>query len=331
MREQFANEVVMKLAGKVSDEELRAIHDTILSVLANYEIAERETALTLYESYVPKFYDVYLAYLKINGRSTGTLKTYNYHLVSFFLHLRRPVNELTAADIYEYLCYLGQKGTVSNRTLDHVRIIINGFLEWAYDEDYISKNPCHTVKPIRFTEKQRQPLTDIELEMVRAACRNTREAAITETMYSTGCRVSELVALKVTDVDLTNRTVTLFGKGSKYRTSFINARAELMLRKYLSEREDNCPALIVTDRKPARPLQKGAYEKMIRELGERAGLGRRLTPHIFRHTFATNLVKRGARVEDVQRLLGHEKISTTMIYTKVDTSDIRRDHERFIV
>lgn len=331
MREQFANEVVMKLAGKVSDAELRMIHDAILSTLSNYEVKERETAVALYESYVPRFYDIYLAYLKINGRSEGTLKTYNYHLVSFFLHLRRPINEITAADIYEYLYYLGQKGTVCNRTLDHVRIIINSFLEWAYDEDYIPKNPCHTVKPIRYTEKQRQPLTDIELEMVRAACRDTREAAITETMYSTGCRVSELAGLKISDVDLANRTVTLFGKGSKYRTSFLNARAELMIRKYLHERDDNCPALIVTNRKPIKPLKKGAYEKLIRELGEHAGLERKLTPHIFRHTFATNLVKRGARIEDVQRLLGHEKISTTMIYTKVDTTDIRRDHERFIV
>lgn len=331
MREQFANEVILKLAGKVSDEDLSVIHDCIMAVLANYEISERETSLALYESFVPKFYEVYLAMLKINGRSIGTIKTYNFHLVNFFLQMGRPVKDITAADIYCYLYSLQQKGTICNRTLDHIRVIINGFMQWAANEGYIEKNPCRSVKPISYTERQRQPLTDMELELVRDACQTVRESAIVETMYSTGCRVTELATLKQTDTDLSSRTVTLFGKGNKYRTSFLNARAELMLRKYLHSRKDDNPALIVTERKPIRPLTKEAYEKIIREIGERAHLSRRLTPHVFRHTFATNLVRRGARLEDVQKLLGHEKPSTTLIYTKIDTSAIRHDHERYII
>lgn len=331
MREQFTNEVIMKLSGKLPDEELRVIHDAIISTLANYDISARETAVALYESFVPKFYEVYLATLRINGRSIGTIKTYNYHLVNFFLQLARPVNDITSADIYAYLYELQKSGKMGNRTVNHVRIIINTFLQWAFEEGYIPRNPCHNIKPIAYTERPRQPLSDMELELVRDACKDEREAAIVETMYSTGCRVSELVGLKRSDVDLAQGTAELFGKGSKYRTAFLNARAILSLQKYLRKRVDDNPALIVTERKPYRPVQKGWYEKMIHELGERARLDRNLTPHIFRHTFATNLLKRGARIEDVQKLLGHEKTSTTLIYAKIDTSALRRDHERYIV
>lgn len=331
MREQFTNEVIAKLSGKIPDNELRTVRDVIMSTLANYEVSERETAIALYESFVPQFYEVYIATLKINGRSMDTIKTYNYHLVNFFLQLRRPLKDVTSADIYEHLFALQEKGTVSNRTLDHVRIIIYTFMQWCCDEGYIDKNPCRTVKPIKFTVKERNPLTDIELELTRDACKDIRESAIVETLYSTGCRVSELINLKKTDVDFATKTVTVLGKGNKYRTTFLNARAEIMLKRYLMSREDDDPALFATTRKPYRKLSKEALEKMIRTIGERANLDRRLTPHILRHTFATNLVKRGARLEDVQKLPGHEKPGTTLIYAKINTESIRHDHERYII
>lgn len=331
MREKFATEVIMKLSGKVSDDDLILIRNSILSVLANYEISERETALALYESFVPKFYEVYLATLKINGRSAGTIEIYNFHLVSFFVQLHRPLPELTSSDIYEYLFMLQSRGTVSNRTLDHIRTIINTFMEWCVAEGYIESNPCRTVRPIKYTEKQREPLTDIELEQVRFCCKDLRESAIVETMYSTGCRVSELVALNRTDVDIQNGTVLVLGKGNKYRTTFLNARARLILSKYLASRNDNCPSLIVTEIEPVHTLGKESYERIIRLIGERANLIKPLTPHILRHTFATNLLKRGARLEDVQKLLGHSKPSTTLIYTKIDTESIRHEHEKFII
>lgn len=331
MKEQFANEVVVKLIGKIPDEELGIIREAIITTLSNYEIDGRETAMALYESFVPKFYEIYLAQLRINGRSLGTIKTYNFHLINFFVQLQCPLNELTQSDIYRYLYWLQQKGSISNRTLDHIRVIINTFLEWSYANEYIPNNPCKNIPPIKYIEKQREPLTDIELELVRDCCKTYREHAIVEVLYSTGCRVSELVDLKVSDIDFNTKAVTILGKGGKYRVSFISARAELMLRKYLSTRNDNNPSLIVTERKPIRALSKVGLEKIIGDIGERAGLKNRLTPHVLRHTFATNLVKRGAKLEDVQKLLGHEKPSTTMIYTKIDMDKIRFEHERYIL
>lgn len=331
MREKVANEIMMRLSGKIPDDELLIIRNAIMSVLSGYEVSERETSVALYESFVPRFYEVYLATLRVNGRSLSTVKTYNYHLVNFFLQLHRPITEVTSADIYRYLCQLQDRGTISNRTLDHVRIIINTFLQWCVDEEYIQRNPCRTIKPIKYSVRERVPLTDIELESARDACVYIRESAIFETLYSTGCRVSELIRLTKEDVSLDNRTVVLFGKGNKYRTSFLNARAELVLRKYLHQRKEDCPSLIVTNRKPCRPMSKESIEKIIRTIGERAKLERNLTPHVLRHTFATNLLRRGASLEDVQRLLGHTDPSTTLIYAKIDTSALRYDHERYII
>ena len=331
MREKFTTEVIVKLSGKIPDDELSLIRETILSSLANYEISERQTALALYESFVPKFYEMYLAILNINGRSIGTIKTYNYHLVNFFLQLDRQLYELTSSDIYRYLLMLQNKGSISNRTLDHIRLIINSFFEWCVNEGYISKNPCRTVKPIKYVTKEREPLTDIELEQVRDSCSDVREAAIVETLYSTGCRISELSQIKKSDVDFTDGSVIVLGKGNKFRKTFLNARATLMLSKYIHMRSDDCEYLFVTARRPYRQIQTTSYERMIKRLGERANLDRPLSPHILRHTFATNLLKRGASIEDVQKLLGHTNPSTTLIYTKIDTSSIRRDHERYII
>lgn len=331
MQEQVANEIIMDLRGKIPFEELAIVKQSILSTLVNYEVTSKETALALYEALIPKYYEIYLVTMKINGRSPDTLKTYNFHLLDFFFNLHRPLKDITSADIYAYLYSVQQRGTVSNRTLDHIRVIINGFLSWCYGEGYLPNNPCKGVKPIKFTVKERQPLTDIELELVREACITERESAIIETMYSTGCRVSELARLNREDVDLKDRSVVLFGKGSKYRTSFLNAKAELKIRKYLKTRSDCCPSLIVSEIKPVRGLKTGTIETIVKDIGERAGLGRNLTPHILRHTFATNLIKRGASLEDVQKLLGHEKPSTTLIYTKINTEAIRRDHERYIL
>lgn len=331
MKEQFANEIVMKLTGRISDDDLKIVRDVIMSSLANYDITERDTEIAVYESFVPRFYEVYLAMLRVNGRSIGTIKTYNYHLVNFFMSLQRPITDITHGDIYTYLLELQMKGTISNRTIDHVRIIINTFLDWCYCEGYIKDNPCKNIKPINYVEKDREPLTDIELEMVRESCNTLRERTIIEVMYSTGCRVSEMVNLKISDVDIRNGEVKLFGKGGKYRTSFLSAKAKLLLNNYLKSRNDDCTSLIVTDRKPIHALQKTSYEKILGEIGERANIKNKLTPHILRHTFATNLLKRGASLEDVQKLLGHEKPSTTLIYTKINMDKVKYEHERYIL
>lgn len=329
--ENFAKEFMTHLNGKVSDDELEVILRELEVFSGNYDIQKKVTALIEYTPQIPECYKVYMISKKIEGLSEETLKTYNLYLKDFFSSINKELTHITTNDIRAYLYTYQQMHGVSNRTMDGRRLVINAFMEWCRTERYIDWNPCSQIRPIKYESKPREPLTGIELELVRDACRTYREKAIIEVFYSTGCRVSEMVNLNLSDVDFAKGEVRLFGKGAKHRISYINARAEVSLKKYLFSRRDENPALFVSDRNPHDRLKKTAIEKIVREIGERSGIGRRVFPHLIRHTTATNALERGMNVAEVQKILGHEKIDTTMIYAKVCQENVKHDHKRYIV
>lgn len=329
--ENFAKEFMVKLDGKISESDMATILQELQVFTSGYDIQKKETSLTAYEPQIPECYKAYMVSKKIEGLSKETLKTYDLYLKDFLLYIRKPVREITANDIRIYLFSYQRENGVSNRTMDGRRLVINTFLEWLRTERYIDWNPCSQIHPIKYESKPREPLTGIELELVRDACRTYREKAIIEVFYSTGCRVSEMVNLSKSDVDFVKGEVKLFGKGAKHRISYINARAEVSLKKYLFSRRDENPALFVSDRKPHDRLKKTAIEKVVREIGERSGIGRRVFPHLIRHTTATDALERGMNVAEVQKILGHEKLDTTMIYAKVCQENVKHDHRRYIV
>lgn len=329
--DNFAKEFLTRLDGKIPEEEMRTILQELQVFASGYDIQKKETALVLYEPQIPQCYKVYMVSKKIEGRSEGTLKTYDLYLRDFLLTVAKPLKEITANDIRAYLYNFQVTRNVSNRSLDGRRLVINTFLQWCTDEGYISHNPCKQIHPIKYEAKLREPLTGVEMELIRDACQTRREKAIIETFYSTGCRVSELAILKKTDVDFRKGEVHLFGKGSKHRISYINAKAEVALKKYLFSRSDGCPALFVTDRNPVRALKKEGIESIVRKIGERSGIERRVYPHLIRHTTATDALERGMNVAEVQKILGHEKLDTTMIYAKVCQDNVKYDHKRYIV
>lgn len=329
--ENFAKEFMAKLDGKISDDEMKIILRELEVFAGNYDISKKETALTPYEPQIHECYKTYMVSKKIEGLSEETLKTYDLYLKDFFYTVAKPLENITTNDIRAYLYQYQQVHNVSNRTMDGKRLVINTFFQWCTDEGYILKNVCKQIHPIKYEAKLREPLTDIEMELLRDACRTTREKAIIETFYSTGCRVSELTRLLITDVDFRKGEVHLFGKGSKHRTSYLNAKAEVSLKKYLNSREDNNPALFVSERKPYQAIKKTSVEKIVRSIGERSGIGRRVFPHLIRHTTATTALERGMNVAEVQRILGHEKLDTTMIYAKVCQENVKYNHKRFVV
>lgn len=192
-------------------------------------------------------------------------------------------------------------------------------------------NPCRQISPIRYEEKPREPLNGIEMELVRYACENQRERAIIETFYSTGCRVTELSNLNICDIDFNTGEVHLFGKGKKHRTSYVNAKSEVALKKYLETRNDSNVALFVSQRKPHQRLKKNAIESIVRQIGERSGINRRLFPHLIRHTTATDAIDRGMDATELQKLLGHADLETTMIYAKISQENVKRSHKKYIV
>lgn len=329
--ENFAKEFMTHLNGKVSDDELAVILRELEVFSGNYDIQKKETALVEYTPQIPECYKVYMISKKIEGLSEETLKTYDLYLKDFFLSINKELTNITTNDIRAYLYTYQQVHGVSNRTMDGKRLVINTFFEWCRDEGYINKNPCKQIHPIKYEAKPREPLTGIELELVRDACKTYREKAIIETLYSTGCRVTELVRLQKTDVDFQKGEVYLFGKGNKHRTSYINAKAEVALKKYLFTRMDDNPALFVSERKPHQGLKKTSIEKIVREIGERSGIGRRVFPHLIRHTTATDALRRGMTLPELQELYGHVKPETTMIYAKTCNESVKYNHRRFIV
>lgn len=331
MEGKFAKEFVSKLNGKLSDNDLKLVLQELELFSYNYDIKDKCTDITVYDDIVPSCYKIYVVSKKIEGLSKETLKIYDIHLKDFFTYIGKPLKEITANDIRVYLYQLQNRRNISNHSLDERRVIINTFLEWCKNEDYISKNPCRQIQPIRYETKQREPLSAIELELVRYNCESIRERALIELFYSTGCRVSEMVNLNIDDIDFTTGEVHLFGKGNKHRTSYLNAKAEVALRKYLATRHDINNALIVSNRSPHQRLSKSGIERIIRLIGDRANIGRNLYPHLIRHTTATDALNRGMSVTEVQKILGHEKLDTTMIYAKVSQDSVKHNHKKYIM
>lgn len=332
--ENFANEFVSKLDGKISDEALRTVLQELQVFASNYDINQRETHVVPYQSNIPDCYRVYMVAKKIEGMSPESMKTYNFYLTDFFEHINRPFEQVTTNDIRIYL-YKTQKRTgISNRTLDGKRLVINTFMDWCWKEGYIPNNPCASIKPIKFEEKPREPLSNMELEIVRDACENYRDKAMIELFYSTGCRLSEMVNLKISDIDFTSKEVHLFGKGSKHRTSYLNAKAEYMLKKYFElerPKESISDSVFVIFRKPYNEMHKESIYARIKAIQKRSGIERSLFPHLLRHTMATDALNRGMNVAEVKEILGHEKLDTTMIYAKISHDSVKFNHKRYIV
>ena len=250
MQEQFVNEFMARVTDLISDADLNIVYKQLMIHVSEYDIRKKSTEVAIYEGYLPECYEVFFVTRKIEGMSMKSLELYNMVLRHFFYCLNKKVEEITTNDIRVYLYKVQQERQLSNATLDSRRTIIHSFLEWAANEQYIGSNPCRSIRPIKYERPKRNPLTAIELEMLRNTCQTIRDAAIIEFLYSTGCRVTEMERADITDVDFAKKEVLLLGKGNKHRISYINARAELALKKYLEIREDDSPALFVSERKP---------------------------------------------------------------------------------
>lgn len=319
------------LAGKMSTEELRLVAAKFDQIAGEYHIAKAETHLAVAgREELSGLIKTYLVVKRMEGLSDKTVEQYLVYLRKFMLSMSKSPAEITANDIRLFLYRYQEETGISNRTLDRVRSIICSFFRWAACEEYIPRSPVETIKAIKFEAKPRRAIGQIDLERLRRACRTPRELAIIEILYSTGCRVSELTGIKISDIDWTTKTVHLLGKGKKHRDSYINAKAEIAIKEYLNGRKHDSIYLLCNDRGGG-AMEKCNVERIMRVLSERAGFDRKITPHVIRHTTATQAVRSGMAVEEIQQLLGHSNISTTMIYTEVSSDGVRRQHERCIV
>ena len=325
--EKLINDVMIKLHGKISNADIKLVENTLRSCLADYNLEKKCTELIVYEG-LPEEYKYYMVSKSIEGRSQGTLDLYKLRLEDMLTTIQKPLRDITTNDLMVYLYKMQEQRKVSDRTLDSCRLIFHAFFAYCFDCGYIPKNPCASISPIHYESKPREPLNDIEMEKLRKACKTSRETAIVETLYSTGCRCSELANLKIEDVNLESRAVKLFGKGKKHRTSYLNARAVIAIQNYLESRNDDCPFLLCSMRRPYKKLDNGGIENIVKNLGARAGI-KDVYPHRIRHTFATDALGHGMNIQELQQLMGHSNTDTTLIYAKVNTN--QQNHNKYII
>lgn len=243
--------------------------------------------------------------------------------------INKPIKEITEADLFMYISMYQKKRSVSNAYLDNIRLVFSSFFGWLNNKGYIPKNPAAGLDPIKTEKRIKKPLSDTELEKLRRKCKIERDLALLEFLYSTGVRVSELVALNRQDIDFNNMDVIVYGKGAKERETYLTAASCMHLKEYLDSRLDNNEALFVSLRSPHERLTVSGVEEILRRLGRQTGI-EKVHPHRFRRTMATNILNKGMPIEEVKEILGHVKLDTTMIYCQVSRENVRHSHRKYM-
>lgn len=300
--------------------------DTIAAILADYRIT-RETGR---EGDLRKRITAFLAAKKIDGLSQKTLKNYREMLGAFAAQADKPAARITADDVREYIGYLANDRGLKDSSINTHINTLRSFFGWLDSEDLIKRNPTRKIKSLKIDRaKSRRPLTQEQLERLRDGCRSYREKALVEFLVSSGCRLGEIVGLRADAVDWQGRSVVVLGKGNKERTVYFSVRAKLMLQEYLAQRKGG-DALFASSRAPYEPMQARGVERILQQIGERAGEARRVHPHLLRHTFASNALNAGMDITIIQHLLGHTDPKTTLIYAELAPRTVKYEYERVV-
>ena len=265
----------------------------------------------------------------IEGCSERTLQYYKVTNEKLLNSIDFPIRKITTEQIRSYLSNYQQINNCSRVTVDNVRRNISSFFSWLEEEDYILKSPMRRIHKIRTKKQVKETLSDESIEKLRDNCKCSRDLAIIDLLYSTGIRVGELVNLNVTDINFEARECVVFGKGDKERRVYFDARSKLHLQNYLKTRNDTNSALFVTLDSPHDRLKISGVEIRIRELGRSLNL-KKVHPHKFRRTMATRAIDKGMPIEQVQRILGHSQIGTTMEYAIVNQNNVKSSHQKLI-
>lgn len=266
---------------------------------------------------------------KIEGCSERTLSYYKTTVEKLLDRITDPIRKVTTDDIREYLASYQGLNDCSKTTIDNIRRNISSFFTWLEEEDYIIKSPMRRIHKIKTTKTVKEVISDEEIEKMRDKCKNLRDLAIIDLLYSTGIRIGELVRLNIDDIDFEERECIVFGKGDKERRVYFDAKTKIHLTDYINSRFDTNPALFVTLDAPYNRLQISGVEIRLRRLGRELGINK-VHPHKFRRTMATRAIDKGMPIEQVQKLLGHSQIDTTMHYAIVNQTNVKVAHRKFI-
>ena len=314
--------IVNEMAEYLSIAQMKKLQEVLLKTFSTGQ-AKKEDAPNA------EYLQLFLEAKQIEGCSDRTIQYYRTTIEHLLGVVETPIRRITTEEIRRYLVEYQKINNCSNVTIDNIRRNISSFFSWLEDEDYILKSPMKRIHKIKTLQQVKETISDEAIEKLRDSCNCSRDLAIIDLLYSTGIRVGELVKLNIADVDFSSRECVVFGKGNKERKVYFDAKAKLHLQNYLDERTDDNPALFVTLDAPYDRLKISGVEIRVRNLGRKLNMDK-IHPHKFRRTMATRAIDKGMPIEQVQKILGHSQIDTTMQYAIVNQNNVKNSHQKYI-
>jgi len=325
-RNTIMEEKIVTILNEMTDylniNQMKKLQETLFSVFSD---RKTETVETSNEEYM----NMFIAAKKIEGCSDRTVQYYSITISHLLNCVSTPIRKINTDEIRSYLVNYQKINNCSNVTVDNVRRNLSSFFSWLEEEDYILKSPMRRIHKIKTKKAVKEVISDEVIEKLRDNCAELRDLAMIDLLYSTGIRVGELVRLNISDLNFEQRECIVFGKGDKERRVYFDAKSKLHLQEYINSRTDDNPALFVTLNAPHKRLKISGVEIRIRSLGRKLGF-EKIHPHKFRRTMATRAIDKGMPIEQVQKILGHSQIDTTMQYAIVNQDNVKTSHRKFI-
>lgn len=325
MKEQIKREVLQQMLKHIDNGQARKLEGILESVLTKYIENQYDEKVDNNDVLLAKFVEA----KRIEGCSEKTLVYYKNTITRMFDEIGKETVHIITDDLRKYLTEYQANNNLSRVTIDNVRRILSSFFSWLEDEDYLIKSPIRRIHKVKTIANIKETYSDEDIERMCDSCDEIRDLALIELLSSTGMRVGELALLNRDDIDFDERECKVFGKGSKERMVYFDARTKIHLKQYLNSRSDNNEALFVSLKKPNNRLTIGGVESRLREIGNKLNISK-VHPHKFRRTMATKAIDKGMPIEQLQQLLGHKRIDTTLQYAMVKQSNVKIAHKKYI-
>lgn len=325
------DEIIIKILTKTDIEmpgtDLNKLRVILEENLCDYDIQPMTKALTTISNLKERIF-IYLASRKIEGLSKQTLHNYQLQLLRFADFIDKSVEDITTMDIRCFLAHISKGDRIKKTTLSTIISNLKTFFTWIENEGYIAKSPMKKIKATKAPKRLRSALKIEEIERLREGCKTIRQKALFELLYSTGCRLSEIVDIDIDDINWSNLSFNVVGKGDKERKVFFSAKAKLYLQGYLFDRQEKTGPLFLTSKYPFNRLGGRSIEKEVKKIALNAGFDKSIFPHLLRHSFATNELKAGTSLTTIQKLLGHTNVAITQIYAETDDSAVEYEYKK---
>lgn len=326
MKQNLINDVIQEMIPYLNNAQAEKLQMVLQHTFFYYEIVESENK---YNDSEQNLVELFLSAKRIEGCSEKSLKYYNTTIQALLDGVGKTIKHIQTEDIRNYLTEYQTRKKSSRVTIDNIRRILSSFFSWLEDEDYILKSPVRRIHKVKTASNIKETYSDEELELMRDNCTEIRDLAMIDMLASTGMRVGEMVLLNKSDINFNERECIVFGKGDKERIVYFDARTKIHLKEYLQSRTDNSSALFVSLKAPNERISIGGIEARLRKFGQQLGL-QKVHPHKFRRTLATMAIDKGMPIEQLQQLLGHRRIDTTLQYAMVKQSNVKMAHRKFI-